>query len=279
MSIGGAIAALASTAGNIASTAITNQENREHAFKMSQFNNSLNQASVSSQRQYDSPQEQMARAHRAGLNPYTTITGDTGISAPGANGSPIPHQPINFDLNQAVDAINKLDEMKFTSEENQKDRDAVRENMIENARLQTELESSKLENELKRMEQQNDYEIQKAEVNQVYTQQNMDDQQLHEKEMQDTSLKHDATQKRLDRKQQKDIFDEQFAQQKEEFNRTFELESSKLGLQENQNGWSIALKLIEEGLDLVKEGDTIMDVVMRIMYILKQNKKRKKLMK
>lgn len=274
MAIGGAIAAIASSAANVASTAITNQRNREEAYKMALFNNSLNQANISSQRQYDSPQEQMARAHRAGINPYTTLTGDTGISSPGANGSPIPHQPINFDLNQAVDAINKLEEMKFTSDENQKDRNAVRENMIENARLQTELEQTKLENELVKMEKQQDYDIQKGEINQVYSNQNREDEQAHQVEMQDNQFKHDTEERKEDRKQQKQIFDDEFGQRKDEFNKQVEIELAKLGIQENQNGWSIALKLIEEGADLIKEGDTIIDVVKRLANILKKRKKK-----
>jgi hypothetical protein len=162
MSFFNGVATLLTGTANTIVSGVGNKRNREQQERINQYNaeqNRLNlqtqmaynSASQLSQRQYDSPREQLARLSDAGVNAFTAqdmIGADTGIGS-GSVSPPVSNAQAyqsNFNLDSLVDAVKEFDKMQFTKTENQKDRKATEDNLLETLDNAIDLEDMKIKN-------------------------------------------------------------------------------------------------------------------------------------
>ncbi len=246
-------------------------------------------AATVTQMQYNSPQEQMKRLAHAGINPFSDpslVQSDTINQPQTASPQPAPNVAVGFDLSGFADALLKLDEMKFTSEENKKAREQAEKELLLTLNNQLEMQKRQAQDNLAQMLLSKQEDRRQSMLNfsldtlrsaQDYDNQKklQDDAQEFSASESDKQRTHDANQNRLNRQQQLNIFQQQFGNQKDEFEKQLNLELMKLDLARQSNGWSLALDMIAQGIDLIEAGDDIYKVVKKLAELIKKTRGKK----
>lgn len=190
-------ASLASTGAN----AVTNAKNRRAQFEINKYNaeqNRLNlqtqmaynSASTASQRQYDSPREQLARLTEAGVNAFTAqdmLGSDTGIGTNGISPSASNAQAYmsNFSLSDIVQSLNLLSSNLFSKDANDKQIQATKDNLTETLNNATDLEKMRINQAQLSQVMQMLHDVDMLEKQQTWQTEERKDSQTFQKDFQD----------------------------------------------------------------------------------------------
>lgn len=283
---GAGIAPLSSVAQN-AVNAVVNFQNNQRNAEINRRNNltqlAYNSAQIASNRQYDSPTEQMRRLSDAGVNAFTAQ--DMIQNNQSQNGSYSPSapqlQPFMADFSAITDAISDLQTLQFTKEENRLNREHAIDMLMKSA-------SESATTATKLAEKQNEYTLQQ--IQETADEQRKTEQLKHTQSKEIQSLEHKqqtkenkATRQLEEKKhtetmtQRKFEFNEMLMNQKHEFIEKCNQEAKRLGLQENQDYVNIAFRLLDTGLDLYSRGNSVTEVAKQVVKLwAKQASKKKK---
>lgn len=183
----GYLSPIVSGAGQLFSTILNDQvqqETNQRNYDINRENNLMQQTiqanNLISQRNYDSPVEQMKRLDQAGVNPFTSnlLSSDVGISPDSFNPSSTQMQfsPFQMNFSDLVNSLNMLEQNKFTSSENQKNRSSTESIASDSNKNSSEIASADRTAAKENLEAtlQNATEIQKeasqAALNQIHEQ-------------------------------------------------------------------------------------------------------------